>query len=398
MEVDGDGATRSLQVTPVPGGGAQHFALTPRSLARDLRERKSDPGSPSTSPRTGERTEILIFGGSPRRVVLPSRNATSPSTPSDGERAMKSPRVSERRGTSAVAQEMEALPELSGAPVSSDASWQQVSVQSSGRGGHGLKDAKSTRLHDGGSGEASHSNPGTSRTEDTGNPERHGGGRSSSEAQPVDVQDFEESGRVCAAVVHGKRCTLKGEELLQIEGSIRQLRLTFPGGNTFYCSVHAFQGCQALKNRMVNGVMPGERDEALIALRALQRARDIEEGDVTNSRLRMEMERIEGLLTQGAVELSTHDAQRSEECKRLLAQMGEHAQAHVSGVETAAVQWCSRMSAFADEEHGRQMKEQQKVAEDLVDKERKLMQEQIESERQRLEQQFRTAQAILGER
>ena len=305
---------------------------------------------------------MMIFGGEPRRVILP-RNATSPSTPPDGERITKSPRVSERRGSSAVAQEMEALPESSGAPVSSDASWQQVSVQGSGWGGHGLKDAKSTRLHDGGSGEASHSNPGTSRTEDTGNPERHGGGRSSSEAQPVDVQDFEDSGRVCAAVVHGKRCTLKGEELLQIEGSIRQLRLTFPGGHTFYCSVHAFQGCQAVKNRMINGVMPSERDEALIALRASQRAKDIEEGDVKNSRLRMEMERIEGLLTQGAVELSTRDAQRLEECKRVLAQMGEQAQAQISGVETAAVQWCSRMSAFAEEEHERKMKEQRKVAE-----------------------------------
>ena len=90
MELDGDEATRSLQVPPGPGGGVQHFALSPR--LRELRERKSDPVSFSTSPRTGERSEMMIFGGSPRRVVLPSRNATSPSTPSDGERAMKSPR------------------------------------------------------------------------------------------------------------------------------------------------------------------------------------------------------------------------------------------------------------------------------------------------------------------
>ena len=68
MELDGDGATRSLQVTPVPGGGVQHYALTPRS-ARELRERRSDPGSQTASPRTGEqRSEIMIFGGEPRRV------------------------------------------------------------------------------------------------------------------------------------------------------------------------------------------------------------------------------------------------------------------------------------------------------------------------------------------
>ena len=61
MELDGDGATRSLQVTPVPGGGVQHYALTPRS-ARELRERKSDPGSPAASPRTEERSEMMILG------------------------------------------------------------------------------------------------------------------------------------------------------------------------------------------------------------------------------------------------------------------------------------------------------------------------------------------------
>ena len=213
MEMDGDNetATRSSNVPRNEQHGApQHFHMTPR--VRELREHRSDPGSTSTSPRTEVRTEMMIIAGSPRQVVLP-RSANSPNSRDDGERVMKSPRIGDRRGSSAVAQEMVALPESNSVPVSSEASWQQVSVASIGWGGHGLKDATSTRLHDGGSGEASHSNPGTDKTEETRSPRQpYGGGQSSSEARRVNVQAFEESGRLCAAITNGARCALKGEE------------------------------------------------------------------------------------------------------------------------------------------------------------------------------------------
>ena len=41
----------------------------------------------------------------------------------------------------------------------------------------------------------------------------------------MNVQAFEESGRLCAAITNGARCALKGEELMQVEGAIRQLNL-----------------------------------------------------------------------------------------------------------------------------------------------------------------------------
>ena len=106
MELDGDeSATRSLGVPQVEQLGArtQHFHMTPR--VRELREQRSDPGSTSTSPRTEVRTEMMIIAGSPRQVVLP-RSANSPNSRDDGERVAKSPRIGDRRGSSAVAQEM----------------------------------------------------------------------------------------------------------------------------------------------------------------------------------------------------------------------------------------------------------------------------------------------------
>ena len=159
MEMDGDNetATRSLSVPRSEQHGAmtQYYSMTPR--VRELRGQRSDPGPRSTSPRSEVRTEMVIIAGSPRQVVSP-RSANSPNSRDDGERVAKSPRIGDRRGSSAVTQEMVALPESNSVPVSSEASWQPVSVESVGWGGHGLKDVTSTRLHDGGSGEASHQN------------------------------------------------------------------------------------------------------------------------------------------------------------------------------------------------------------------------------------------------
>ena len=111
MEMDGDNetATRSLNVPQVEQFGAspQLFHMTPR---REMRERRSDPSSTSTSPRNEVRTEMMIIAGSPRQVILP-RSANSPNSRDDGERVMKSPRIGDRRGSSAVAQEMVALPD-----------------------------------------------------------------------------------------------------------------------------------------------------------------------------------------------------------------------------------------------------------------------------------------------
>ena len=101
----------------------------------------------------------------------------------------------------------------------------------------------------------------------------------------------------------GDNCREGGTELGDFKGNLVCVGVVFTGQG-FYCAQHAFMGRQALKHTLIGGTMPSLADEALIALRSGQRAKDIEHAGELNRAL------IDSMVNLQAANASEYEQRR----------------------------------------------------------------------------------------
>ena len=246
------------------------------------------------------KTETVWIGGRPRAVTPPR---TSPRNRDDGDTSSggKSPRLDDTSSPGTVARRMLAPSELRGTPVSRGVDRKDQDTAS--RGGRNQKRPDGYRLtnevatvaavSDGSGGLATHqprvppfpiSSPSASAGPEAGQAD---------EARRV-FQQFEEKDRRCMCISAGEQCTERGVEAMTVSGNVvfRGSMVTW-NGMGFYCAIHAWGAVEGLLNKSLNGITPNLRTQALIGLRAGQRAADIEAQDQSLAALRMEIAFVE---------------------------------------------------------------------------------------------------------